>query len=100
MGSFLVRLADASIFMHRYDQAVEWAKKAVQQTGFQWSRHAALISALGYLENVDEAHRTLDELLKLRPDFSLTFIRQRHLIDDPVDLEHYIDGLRKAGTPD
>ena len=100
MGSFLVRLADASIFMHHYDQAVEWAKKAVQRTGFQWSRHAALISALGHLELEDEARRALDVLLNLRPDFSLTFIRQRHLIDDPVYLEHYIDGLRKAGAPD
>ena len=59
MGSFLVRTADAYLFMHDYQAAVEWAKKALPQPGFQWSRYAVLISALGHLGQLDEAEQYL-----------------------------------------
>ena len=98
MGSFLVRMADAHLFTGAYEEAVEWARKALRQPNFQWSRHAVLISALGHLGRQDEARRALDELLRQRADFSVRFVRETHLISDPEDLAHYIDGLHKAGV--
>jgi adenylate cyclase len=35
MGSFLVRMADAHLFMRDYDEAIAWAQKALRQSGFQ-----------------------------------------------------------------
>ncbi len=55
MGSFLVRMADAYLFMRNYDEAIAWAKKALRQQGFQWSRYAVLVSALGHLGRLEEA---------------------------------------------
>ena len=100
MGSFMVRLADAHLLMRQHDEAVDWAKKAFRQTGTQWSRHAALISALSHLGRLDEARSALEGLLELRPDFTQTFVRKTHLFSDSGDLEHYLDGLRKTGVAD
>jgi TolB-like protein len=100
MGSFLVRMADAHLFLRQYEDAVKWAHKALRQPNFQWSRHAALISALAHLGRLDESHRALDDLLRLLPTFTLAFVRKYHLISDPDDMAHFLDGLRKANVPD
>ncbi len=98
MGSCLVRSADAKYLMADYESAVEWALKALRQPNFQWSRYAVLLAALGQLGRDDEAQRYLAELLRQRPDFSVSFVRETHLFSDPGDFDHYLDGLRKAGV--
>ena len=98
MGSFLVRMADAYLFMHNYDEAITWARKALRQSGFQWSRYSVLLSALGHLGRIEEANRALRELRTKRSDFSIDFVQSTHLIADPDDMSHYLDGLRKASV--
>jgi tetratricopeptide (TPR) repeat protein len=98
MGSFLVRMADAYLFMRNYDEAIAWAKKALRQQGFQWSRYAVLVSALGHLGRLEEANRALQELRTRRSDFSIEFVQATHIIADAYDMSHYLDGLRKASV--
>ncbi len=98
MGSFLVRMADAYLFMHNYDEAITWARKALRQSGFQWSRYAVLLSALGHFGRIEEANRALRELRTKRSDFSIDFVQATHLIADADDMSHYLDGLRKASV--
>jgi len=98
MGSFLVRMADSHLFMRNYEEAIQWAKKALQQPNFQWSRYAVLISTLGHLGRLEEAQHTLEQLYTQRADFSINFVRSTHLIADVDDMQHYLEGLRKAGV--
>ena len=98
MGSFLVRIADAHLFLRRDEDAAAWAKKALRQPGFQWSRHAVLISALAHLGRAAEAAAALDEVLRQRPDFSRDFVAKTHLIGDEGDMSRYLDGLARAGV--
>ncbi|MEM7224941.1 MAG: adenylate/guanylate cyclase domain-containing protein [Pseudomonadota bacterium] len=100
MGSFLVRLAEAYLLKKDYQGAVTWARKALQQQGFQWSRYSALLAALGYLGKTDEAANALAECLAVRPDFSVSMVRGGHLYTDATALEHYLEGLRLAGVPE
>ena len=100
MGSFLVRLAEAQLALGAYREAVDWARKALQQQGFQWSRYAAFLAALGFLGEGDEARRVLRECLAERPDFSVTLVRDNHLYTDTTALDHYLEGLRRAGVPE
>ncbi|MFQ6021787.1 MAG: hypothetical protein ACE5NW_03610 [Acidiferrobacterales bacterium] len=79
---------------------MRWARKALREPHFQWSRHAVLVSALGHLGRLDEARHALDALLQLRPDFTLDFVRRTHLISDFSDMAYYLDGLQKAGLPE
>ena len=98
MGSFMVRLAEAHLVQRDYRGAVEWARKALQQQGFQWSRYAALLAGLGFLGEQDEARRVLDECIALRPDFSVSLVRDGHLYTDAAAMDHYLEGLRQAGV--
>lgn len=98
MGSFLVRMADTYLFMRKYEDAIHWAEKALQQPHFQWSRYAVLLSALGHLEKLEEAAYILEQLHMQRHDFSIDFVRTTHLFSNSADMQHYLDGLRKAGV--
>lgn len=100
MGSFLVRIADAYLFMQDSNKAVEWAKKALRQPGFQWSRYAVLVSALGHLDQLEKANHFLQELRTRRSDFSIAFVQANHLFSDADDMSYYLEGLRKAGVPE
>ena len=100
MGSFMVRLAEAYLVKRDYPGAVQWARKALQQQGFQWSRYAALLAGLGFLGEREEARRVLDECLAQRPNFSVTMVRDGHLYTDAAALDHYLEGLRHARVPE
>ena len=99
MGSFLVRIANAYLFMRDHEGAVEWARKALREPHFQWSRHAILISALAHLGRADEARAALAELMRLRPDFSSRYLTDFAPFADDDDTRHLLDGLKQAGLP-
>ena len=48
MGSFLVRMADAHLFLRQYEAAIQWARKALRQPNFQWSRNGSIEHANQY----------------------------------------------------
>ena len=72
-------------------------RRLFQQHGFQWSRYAVLLAALGFLGEQEEAGRVLSECLDQRSDFSVSMVRDGHLYTDAAALDHYLEGLRKAG---
>jgi adenylate cyclase len=98
MGSFMVRMSDTYLFLSEFDKADEWARAAIRQPNFQWSRHANLLVALGHLGRLDEARPVLSDLTAHRPDFSVAFVQKHHLISNPDCMALYLDGLRKAGV--
>ena len=100
MGSFLVRIAEAKYLVGDDEAAVGFALKALAQPGFQWSRHAILIAALGQLGRRDEAQRYLVEVTRARPDFSVAFLRTMHPFSQDMGIDRYYEGLRKAGVPE
>jgi TolB-like protein len=97
MGSFMVRMAEAHLAIREHEQAVAWARKALREQGFQWSRYAVLIASLGHLGRSPEARRVIEELGVAGFDLSLAFVRRTHLYTPNTTFEHYLDGLRKAG---
>ena len=78
MGSYLVRIAEAKYLIGEDEAAVRFALRALAQPSFQWSRYAILIAALGQLGRQEEAHHYLVEVTRMRPDFSMTFVRTMH----------------------
>ncbi len=62
------------------------------------SAPASLLAGLGFLGEQEEAGRVLGECLDQQPDFSVSMIRDGHLYTDAAALNHYLEGLRKAGV--
>ena len=91
--------AIALIILERYAEAVQWARIAVRQPNAHFRIHAVLAAALGHVGRIDEAKHVVDELLRLRPDYSRVLVERTMPFKRREDLDHFIEGLRKAGLP-
>lgn len=90
-----------STALGKFEQAVDWARRALRHPSgsLNFWTYANLAAALGHLDRKDEAQAAIDELLRLRPDFSPEFIDRTLAWQDDESKSRYLDGLRKAGLP-
>ena len=79
----------------KYAEALEAAVR-INMPGFFYAQ-AALAAALGQLGRREAAHKAVQNLLALRADFAAVARREYGKWFDPEDIEHFVDGLRKAG---
>jgi TolB-like protein/class 3 adenylate cyclase/Tfp pilus assembly protein PilF len=88
----------AHIFRGEHEEAVAWARRAVQLPNAQYWAWAHLVAALGHLGDRTQLDRAVADLLRIKPDFSVDFARE-HLfyLKRPEQLEAYLAGLRNAG---
>ena len=98
-GQFLVRRAEACLFLGRLEEAVEAAERSLREPNIQWSRWAILAVAQAHLGRLEEARRSIEALQTLRPEIDLAFIHDYWPIADANSLEYLMDGLRRAGLP-
>jgi tetratricopeptide (TPR) repeat protein len=91
----------AHIFAQEFELAADCAQSATRVPNAHYWAFAHRVSALGYLNRVDELHGALTELLDRKPDFSCGYARKRlFYIKNPGQLQLYIEGLRRAGIPE
>ena len=90
----------AHLSMHHYTEAIEWGRKALRQPMVPWVPYAFLIVALAHSGDVEEARAVVEELRSIRPDLSISHVRDRIVFVDEKMTEHLLDGLRKAGLPE
>jgi adenylate cyclase len=98
-GQFLVRRAEACLFLGRIEEAVESAELSLREPNIQWSRWAILAASQAHLGRLEEARRSIEALQALRPGIDLAFTRDYWPIADANALEYLMEGLRRAGLP-
>ena len=64
------------------------------------SNYLDLAGSYAQLGRIDAAQEIVAKILDQRPDFSISWWRERIKFADPADLDHYLDGLYKAGLPE
>ncbi len=79
----------------KYTEALEAAVR-INMPGFFYAQ-ASLAAALGQLGRREAAHKAVQDLLALRPDFAAVVRHEYAKWYEPKDIEHLIEGLRKAG---
>jgi len=93
----------ASNLLHQYEDATQWARRVLIEPraaeGGYWP-YAVLASALGNLDQLNEAYEAMGEALQRKPDLSITYLKTTLLTKQPDGLDTYLDGLRKAGLPE
>jgi adenylate cyclase len=63
--------------------------------------HVWLAANLAQLEQLDEARAEAAEVLRIDPNYTIDGTQRRlALFKRPEDVEHLLDGLRKAGLPE
>ena len=94
---YLYSLGEAFYGARQYDNALVPLRAAINRfPGFVTPRrHMAAVYA--QLDHLKEARSEVTEILKLDPSVCVTLYRKRNRYENSEDLEHYLDGLRKAG---
>jgi adenylate cyclase len=84
----------------RYDEAIAWARKAVQIYPDFPSAHRLLTASHALLGHMDEARAALQPLFRIVPDSSIARTRAGAPWKKPEDGERWLDALRRAGMPE
>ena len=93
--------AVAYIEMRQYDEAIKCAREAVRKRYAKYWAFSHLVSALGHGGTAQEAEKAITELLARKPDFTVNFAKiHLYYYRKPEQLDHYFQGLRKAGLPE
>jgi adenylate cyclase len=82
-----------------YDEALIWAKKAVERAPNNFFAHINLCSVYSLLGQMEKARLEAEEVMKLNPKFSLSKFEKTIPYKIPLVKKQFIDALRNAGVP-
>ena len=80
-----------------YEEALQLARTAVRLRSDFASAHRVLTAAAGMTASPRVAAAALQELRRAQPNVSLAWIREHVPLQHEADLEHYLEGFRRAG---
>ena len=93
---FNVGLAAAHYLAGRYNEAIVYGRKAMQQRFGLTNGHRIYIASLAQAGQIDEARAALAKLQELQPGHSVAWI-ERNIPYTPGPMAKFLEGMRKAG---
>ena len=97
---YAVNIAVAHLVARRFEQAIEWADRALHDQQRTVVGMRAKVVALAHLGHLDKARAELSRLLAIDPKLTIAGFREQAVYLAPEVLELYVDGLRLAGLPE
>src|SRR5262249_18003634 len=93
-------LGFASYMLKRYGEAVRLLRECASRLpNLQWP-HVWLAAAYAQSGQLEEARAEAAEVLRINPGFTIESWKRLAVYKDPKDVEHRLDGARKAGLPE
>jgi len=93
-------MAMANYMLRRYGEAVRLARECASRLpNLQWP-HLLLAAAHAQVGQLEEARAEAAEVLRVNPGFTIGGYKRLVVHKDPKDVEHRLDGLRRAGLPE
>ncbi len=89
-------MARAQLTARHYEEAADWARRAVRARSDLPEAQLLLAASLGHLNELDKARAAMAEYERLRPGIA-TGIDSWMPFKFEMDLNNFLDGLRKAG---
>jgi adenylate cyclase len=90
----------AHYMLKRYGKAVRWLRECASRLpNNQWP-HVWLASAYAQLGQLEQARAEAAEVMRINPGFTIESAKRVIVYKDPNDVEHRLDGMRKAGLPE
>jgi tetratricopeptide (TPR) repeat protein len=93
-------IAIAHLAAQRFEQAIEWADRALHDQPRLANAMRVKVVALAHLGRLDEARAELSRLLAIDPKLTIAGYRAYAHFVAPEVLELYVTGLRLAGLPE
>jgi adenylate cyclase len=91
----------ANYMLRRYGEAVRWLRETELRLPNWQFFHLWLASAYAQSGQLEEARKEAAEVLRINPGFTIeSYKRILAVYKNPKDLEHRLDGLRKAELPE
>ena len=94
---FYAGMCAAHYFGRRFDEAVEWGRKSIQQRPGFIAGHRILCASLAQAGRTEELHAAMARLRELQPNISIAWLEE-HVPYTLRAIAHYLDGMRKAGV--
>jgi adenylate cyclase len=89
----------ASYILKRYGDSVRWSRECISRQPSQQWPHVNLACAYAQARQLEEARAAAAEVLRINPGFTIETAKRILAFKNPKDLEHHVDGMRKAGLP-
>jgi adenylate cyclase len=96
-GWYLHVLAGAYGNIEKYEEAIEWGEKAVQQDPKNVLSRVVLCGLYSQAGRMEKAYAQAEEIMKLNPNFSITRYAKTNPQKNQAVKKRIIDALRKAG---
>jgi adenylate cyclase len=91
----------ARYMLKEYSEALPPLRECTSRAPDMSIGHVWLAATLAQLEQLDEARAEAAEVLRIDPNYTIDGTQRRlALFKRPEDVEHLLDGLRKAGLPE
>jgi adenylate cyclase len=84
----------------RYGDAVHWCRECISRQPMPQWPHVTLACAYAQSGQLEEARAAAAKVLRINPSFTIESSKRILVYKAPKDLEHSIDGMRKAGLPE
>ena len=86
--------------IEQYEKAIELSKKGLIGNPDQLPVYLTLAASYISLNRTEEAHKAVDEILRLNPDFSLEYYAAILPYKRQETTDRFVEALRKAGLPE
>ena len=95
------QLGLARYMLKEYSEALPPLREYTSRAANMRNGHIWLAANLAQLGQLNEAHAEAAEVLRIDPKYTIDGTQRRlALFKRPEDVEHFLDGLRKAGLPE
>ena len=95
-AAFNMAIACAHYLAGRYNEAISFGRKALQERQGWTGAHRIYIASLAQAGQIDEARAALQRLRELQPNVSIAWIEQ-NVPYTPDQMPKFLEGMRKAG---
>jgi adenylate cyclase len=99
-SNYLNQLAMAYLHTKQYEEAIPLWNQTIERNPDYYYAHMGLTVAYQLTGKGDKARESAAELMRVRPDFSVSMLKKRFISSDKESKERILSALREAGLPE